>query len=75
MSHTFADLGVPGDLIAALATSGIHQPFDVQSATIPDAMAYFIEKHGRPAEAWAVPAGLGPGRGPVGGSIVRWEHV
>jgi superfamily II DNA/RNA helicase len=37
--HTFADLGVPGDLVAALATSGIHQPFEVQSATIPDAIA------------------------------------
>jgi superfamily II DNA/RNA helicase len=39
VSSTFADLGVPGDLIAALATSGIHQPFEVQSATIPDAIA------------------------------------
>ena len=39
MSITFADLGVPADLVAALATRGIDQPFEVQALTIPDAIA------------------------------------
>ena len=39
MSVTFADLGVPADLVAALAATGITQPFDVQAAAIPDAIA------------------------------------
>jgi superfamily II DNA/RNA helicase len=39
VSKTFADLGVTAELVAALAARGIHEPFDVQSATIPDALA------------------------------------
>ena len=34
---SFGDLGVPADLVAALAKAGITQPFDIQAATIPDA--------------------------------------
>jgi superfamily II DNA/RNA helicase len=36
---TFADLGVPADLIALLARGGITEPFPIQAATIPDALA------------------------------------
>jgi superfamily II DNA/RNA helicase len=36
---TFSDLGVPSDLVAALQRRSITEPFAVQAATIPDAMA------------------------------------
>jgi superfamily II DNA/RNA helicase len=36
---SFADLGVPADLVAVLTAGGITVPFDVQAATIPDALA------------------------------------
>ena len=36
---SFADLGVPGRLVAALETAGITTPFPIQSATLPDALA------------------------------------
>jgi len=39
MSTTFADLGVDGDLVAALATRGITAPFSIQELTIADAIA------------------------------------
>ncbi len=39
MTTTFADLGVPGDLVAALDRRGMTAPFEVQVATIPDALA------------------------------------
>ncbi len=39
MTTTFADLGVPARLVAALAARGIEQPFEVQALTIPDAIA------------------------------------
>lgn len=39
MTITFADLGVPKPLVAALAKSGIHAPFAVQLLTIADGMA------------------------------------
>ena len=39
MSTTFADLGVPVALANALAARGIEQPFEIQAATIPDALA------------------------------------
>ena len=39
MTTTFADLGVPEPLVAALADSGIHAPFAVQLLTIKDGMA------------------------------------
>lgn len=39
MSPTFADLGVPESIIAALRGSGINRPFEIQSATIPDLLA------------------------------------
>ncbi len=35
----FSDLGVPADLIEVLAADGITEPFPVQVATIPDALA------------------------------------
>ncbi|MFZ4585164.1 MAG: DEAD/DEAH box helicase [Acidimicrobiia bacterium] len=37
-SQTFADLGVPKDLARTLAAGGIETPFEVQAATIPDAL-------------------------------------
>ena len=36
---TFADLGVPAPIVAALAADGITAPFPVQAATLPDALA------------------------------------
>ncbi len=39
MSVSFSDLGVPADLVAALAKRGITEPFAIQAATIPDALA------------------------------------
>ncbi len=39
MSSTFADLGVPTSLVAALADAGITSPFPIQSATLPDSLS------------------------------------
>src|SRR3954468_12781572 len=36
---SFAELGVPARLVAALAAGGITEPFPVQAATLPDALA------------------------------------
>jgi superfamily II DNA/RNA helicase len=36
---TFAELGVPGLLVAELADAGITVPFPIQAATLPDALA------------------------------------
>ncbi|MER7007302.1 DEAD/DEAH box helicase [Dactylosporangium sp. NPDC000555] len=38
-SPTFADLGVPGALVRVLAATGVHRPFPIQAATLPDALA------------------------------------
>src|SRR5579863_241271 len=38
---TFASLGVPAPLVAALGKDGITVPFPVQAATLPDALAGF----------------------------------
>ncbi len=39
MPPTFADLGVPSDLVAALSRRSILEPFPIQAATLPDALA------------------------------------
>jgi superfamily II DNA/RNA helicase len=39
ITTTFGDLGVAPDLVDALAAGGIHEPFPVQTLTIPDALA------------------------------------
>lgn len=39
MSSSFAVLGVSDALCEALARTGIDQPFPVQTATLPDALA------------------------------------
>jgi superfamily II DNA/RNA helicase len=39
MSPSFADLGVPAQLCATLARRGIDEPFPIQAATLPDALA------------------------------------
>jgi superfamily II DNA/RNA helicase len=39
MSPTFADLGVPAPLRATLARRGMTEPFPIQAATLPDALA------------------------------------
>ena len=39
MTATFAGLGLHADLVAALARQGITEPFPIQAATIPDALA------------------------------------
>lgn len=39
MTVTFADLGVPSDIARRLAERGIDSPFEIQQATIPDALA------------------------------------
>jgi superfamily II DNA/RNA helicase len=36
---TFASLGVPAPLVAALAATGIDAPFPIQAAVVPDALA------------------------------------
>ena len=36
---TFADLGVPAPIVAALAGTGITAPFPIQAAVLPDALA------------------------------------
>jgi superfamily II DNA/RNA helicase len=36
---TFASLGVPDDLVAALAAERVVRPFPIQAATLPDALA------------------------------------
>ena len=35
---SFADLGVPQQLVTALTRAGITEPFPIQAATIPDAL-------------------------------------
>jgi superfamily II DNA/RNA helicase len=39
VNTTFSDLGVPADLVDALAARGMSAPFEVQAATIPDILA------------------------------------
>ena len=39
VTPTFADLGVPADLVAVLDRRGITTPFPIQAATLPDALA------------------------------------
>ncbi|WP_407636864.1 DEAD/DEAH box helicase [Hamadaea tsunoensis] len=38
-SPSFADLGLPRKLVRALAREGITHPFEIQAATVPDALA------------------------------------
>src|SRR5690242_10927156 len=39
LNMTFAELGVPGPLVAELADAGITVPFPIQAAALPDALA------------------------------------
>ncbi|MGI9033360.1 MAG: DEAD/DEAH box helicase [Acidimicrobiales bacterium] len=39
MSPSFADIGVPADLVGLLARGGVTSPFPVQAASVPDALA------------------------------------
>ena len=39
MSRSFAQLGLPEPLVSALADAGMHEPFPIQEASIPDALA------------------------------------
>ena len=39
LQPSFASLGVPSDIVAALDRKSITEPFPIQSATIPDALA------------------------------------
>jgi superfamily II DNA/RNA helicase len=39
VSPTFAELGVPAGLVRLLANRGIDEPFPIQAATLPDALA------------------------------------
>jgi superfamily II DNA/RNA helicase len=39
LSPTFADLGVPAEIVALLERDGITTPFPIQEATLPDALA------------------------------------
>jgi superfamily II DNA/RNA helicase len=39
MSPSFAELGVPADLVDQLTRAGIHTPFPIQAATLPDLLA------------------------------------
>ncbi|OBG56732.1 RNA helicase [Mycolicibacterium fortuitum] len=35
---SFADLGLPAELVSALAANGVHNPFPIQAATLPDSL-------------------------------------
>ncbi|WKG04867.1 DEAD/DEAH box helicase [Mycolicibacterium sp. HK-90] len=35
---SFADLGLPAELVSALAANGVHSPFPIQAATLPDSL-------------------------------------
>lgn len=35
---TFADLGLPAEIVAALAANGVKSPFPIQAATLPDSL-------------------------------------
>ncbi|MUL81348.1 MULTISPECIES: DEAD/DEAH box helicase [unclassified Mycolicibacterium] len=35
---TFADLGLPAEIVATLAGNGVHSPFPIQAATLPDSL-------------------------------------
>ena len=39
MSITFAELGAPEEVVAALAATGVTEPLPIQAAAIPDALA------------------------------------
>ncbi|MCU1346287.1 MAG: putative ATP-dependent helicase [Acidimicrobiia bacterium] len=39
MTPSFADLGVPADLVASLSAAGIETPFPIQAATLADALS------------------------------------
>ncbi len=39
MTATFAELGVPARIVAALAGEGVTDPFPIQAATLPDSLA------------------------------------
>jgi len=39
MSTTFAELGVPADLVSTLKARGVHSPFPIQDLTVPDGLA------------------------------------
>ncbi|MGB5565598.1 MAG: DEAD/DEAH box helicase, partial [Acidimicrobiia bacterium] len=39
MTTTFAQLGLPKSLVRSLESRGILEPFPIQEATIPDALA------------------------------------
>ncbi len=39
MNTTFEDLGIPSEILAVLSKRGYKTPFDIQIATIPDALA------------------------------------
>ena len=39
MTTTFADLGVPAEIVSALARQGITKPFPIQAASIADGLA------------------------------------
>ena len=57
MTATFAGLGLPADLVAALARQGITEPFPIQELTIADALAgRDIWARPRPARARPSPS-------------------
>ena len=39
MSSSFADLGVPDDVVRVLSQKGVTDPFPIQAATLPDLLA------------------------------------
>src|SRR6476469_6920796 len=39
LSQSFSALGVSADVIEALASNGIHEPFNIQTLALPDALA------------------------------------
>ncbi|MFI0239888.1 DEAD/DEAH box helicase [Streptomyces sp. NPDC016845] len=39
MNVSFADLGLPGEVLRTLGEQGVSEPFPIQAATVPDALA------------------------------------
>ena len=70
---TFADLGVPAPLVAALGEDGITVPFPIQAATLPDALAGCRHSRAGPDRLGKTLGVLHPARGQAGRGATRWR--
>ncbi|WP_052847811.1 DEAD/DEAH box helicase [Streptomyces avicenniae] len=71
---TFADLGLPPDIVRTLAEHGVTTPFPIQAATIPDALAgHDILGRGRTGSGKTLSFGL-PTLARLAGARTRAKH-